>query len=226
MSQVKLSESLQDYLKTIYCLQKEAGGVSASALAENLGVSLPSVSGMMRKLAARKLVSYSPYAPISLTPAGEREALEVVRHHRLLESYLQKAFGFGLEALHSQAERLEHALSDELEEKIDDYLGHPAFDPHGSPIPDAGGQVSARALEPLASLREGETGVVRQVTCRNPEQLRHLEEIGLVPGAAVLVLSAARGSGVIRVQLASRGDEPVGEALAACVLVARNGGPS
>lgn len=226
MSQVKLSESLQDYLKAIYYLEKEAGGVSASALAENLGVSLPSVSGMMRKLAARKLVSHSPYAPISLTPVGEREALEVVRHHRLLETYLQKAFGFGLEAVHSQAERLEHSLSDELEEKIDDYLGHPAFDPHGSPIPDTNGRVHARALDSLASLREGERAVVRQISCRAPEQLRHLEEIGLVPGAAVRVLPAPRGSGVVRVQISSRNDESIGEALAASVQVARNGDDS
>ncbi len=157
MSEIALSGALQDYLRAIYCLEREAGGASTSLLAERLGVSQPSVTSMMKKLASRKLISYAPYLSISLTKAGERRALEMVRHHRLIETYLQRALGFGLEELHDEAEILEHALSEKLEERIDAMLGYPAFDPHGSPIPDREGHVSARSLVPLASLGRGES---------------------------------------------------------------------
>ena len=224
MSVVMLSGTLQDYLKAIYCLEKEAGGVSASLLSRTLGVSLPSVTSMMRKLATRKLVSYTPYLSIALTRAGERQALEVVRHHRLLETYLQKALGFSLETVHGEADRLEHAMSEELEEKIDSYLGHPAFDPHGSPIPDSAGRVKPRQLVALTDLDAGEHGVVRQITCREPGQLHHLESVGLVPGAAVRVVSADAGSGIVRVQISSAAEEPIGATVASCILVSRTGG--
>jgi DtxR family Mn-dependent transcriptional regulator len=226
MSLVTLSGTLQDYLKAIYCLEREAGGVSASRLARTLGVSLPSVTSMMRKLASRKLVAYTPYLSIALTRAGERQALEVVRHHRLLETYLQKALGFSLESVHGEADRLEHAMSAELEEKIDAVLGRPAFDPHGSPIPDSSGRVQPRDLLPLGGLADGEAGVVRQITCREPSRLRHLEALGLVPGARVRVTSADAGSGIVRLDLAGHPDEPIGEAIASCVLVSRAGGAS
>jgi DtxR family Mn-dependent transcriptional regulator len=176
---------------------------------------------MMKKLASKKLISYTPYLSITLTMAGERLALEMVRHHRLIETYLQRALGFGLEALDDEADRLEHAISEKLEEKIDAVLGHPAFDPHGSPIPDRDGRVSERDLVALASLGSGEKAVVSQLTCRDPRQLRHLESIGLVPGAAVKVKVADSGSGIMRLELASRRDEPVGETIACCVLVSK-----
>ena len=226
MELTELSGTLQDYLRAIYCLEKETGEVSTTLLAETLGVSLPSVTSMVKKLASRKLVSHAPYLPIALTRAGERQALEVVRHHRLLETYLQKALGFGLETVHAEADRLEHAMSEELEEKIDAFLGHPAFDPHGSPIPDAAGRVRERALVPLTSLASGEEAVVSQITCRGPGQLRHLEAIGLVPGAAVRVTSTDSGSGVVRVRLGSRPEEPIGDAIASSILVTRTGAAS
>jgi DtxR family transcriptional regulator, Mn-dependent transcriptional regulator len=224
MELTELSGSLQDYLKAIYCLEKETGEVSTTLLAETLGVSLPSVTSMVKKLASRKLVSHAPYLPIALTRAGERQALEVVRHHRLLETYLQKALGFGLETVHAEADRLEHAMSEELEEKIDAFLGHPEFDPHGSPIPDADGRVRERELVPLTSLAAGEEAVVSQITCRGPGQLHHLEAIGLVPGAAVRVNTALSGGGVLRLRLAARPDEPIGESIASSILVTRTGG--
>jgi DtxR family transcriptional regulator, Mn-dependent transcriptional regulator len=223
MSMVALSGTLQDYLKAIYCLEKESGEVSASLLAGALHVSLPSVTSMMRKLAARRLISYTPYHSIALTRAGERQALEVVRHHRLLETYLQKALGFSLDTLHDEADRLEHAISEELEEKIDAFLGRPAFDPHGSPIPDGNGHVTERKLVPLTALGAGEDGTVRQITCRGSDQLRHLESIGLLPGAAVRVTAPNSGSGVVHVRVPSRGDEPIGESIAACIFVSRAG---
>jgi DtxR family Mn-dependent transcriptional regulator len=223
MTDVALSKTTQDYLKAIYCLEKESDGVSASRLAEILGVTLPSVTSMIKKLASRRLVSYTPYLSISLTRAGERQALEVVRHHRLLETYLQKALGYSLDMLHDEADRLEHAISEVLEEKIDLFLGRPPFDPHGSPIPDIEGRVPHRDLVPLTGLGTGDEAVVRQITCRRPGELRHLEKIGLVPGAAVRIAGREEGSGVIRLALAERADEPLSDTIARCVLVTRGG---
>src|SRR5271157_835116 len=156
MPEAAISGALQDYLKAIYCLEREAAGASTSLLAGRLGVSQPSVTSMVKKLAARKLITHTPYLSINLTPTGERLALETVRHHRLIETYLQRALGMGLEELHDEAERLEHAISEKLEDRIDAFLEHPAFDPHGSPIPDREGRVSQRDLVPLSQLRPGE----------------------------------------------------------------------
>ncbi len=221
MPQATTSETLQDYLRAIYTLEKEAGGISTSLLAGRLGVSQPSVTSMLKKLAARKLISYTPYLSIALTLAGERLALEAVRHHRLIESFLQRALGFGLEEVHDEAERLEHAISEKLEDRIDEFLGHPAFDPHGSPIPDREGHVHARDLVPLASLHEGERAVVGQITCRDSGHLRYLQSIGLLPGETVHVRAADPGSGVMRLALAQGEEELVGESVARFVLVAR-----
>ncbi len=223
MAHVALSKTTQDYLKAIYCLEKESDGVSHSGLAETLGVTLPSVTSMIKKLASLRLVTYTPYLSIALTRAGERQALEVVRHHRLLETYLQKALGYSLDMLHDEADRLEHDISEVLEEKIDLFLGRPPFDPHGSPIPDAEGHVPHRDLVPLTGLDTGDEGVVRQITCREPGELRHLERIGLVPGAAVRVDGREEGSGIVRLTLASRTEEPIGDTIARRVLVTRAG---
>jgi DtxR family Mn-dependent transcriptional regulator len=218
MAEVRLSSPMQDYLKAIYCMEKEGEGVSASRLAESMGVRLPSVTSMIRKLASRRLVSYTPYLSIALTGAGERQALEIVRHHRLLETYLQKNLGFTLDALHAEADRLEHAMSAELEEKID-ALGRPAFDPHGSPIPDRKGKVRARNLAPLSGLPPGSRAVVRQITCRGTEQLRHLESIGLLPGASLRVCSREKGSGIVGIAISGDREQPIAESIADMVLV-------
>jgi DtxR family Mn-dependent transcriptional regulator len=224
MSEVELSAPTQDYLKAIYCLEKEADGVSASRLALALEVTLPSVTSMLKKLASLELVSYIPYLSIALTLSGQRQALEIVRHHRLLETYLQKALGFGLDALHAEADRLEHAISAELEEKIDAFLGRPAFDPHGSPIPDREGNVRARDLVRLVAIPVGKSAVVRQITCRGAEQLRYLEAIGLVPETEVRVRAGDEGSGILRLGLPGRDGVPLSEAIAASILVSRMGG--
>jgi DtxR family transcriptional regulator, Mn-dependent transcriptional regulator len=223
MSIVALSGALQDYLKAIYCLQEGTGGVSTTQLARTLHVSLPSVTSMMRKLAARRLVKYSPYAPVVLTSAGERQAREVVRHHRLLETYLAKALGFTLANVHGEADRLEHAMSAELEERIDVFLGRPAFDPHGSPIPDPTGHIAERDLVSLDSLGEGEEAVIGRMTTRDPEQLRYLESAGLLPGARLEVRTADRGSGVMVVALPSRPAAAVSRSVASHLLVSRQG---
>jgi DtxR family Mn-dependent transcriptional regulator len=132
-----LSEAIQDYLKEIYKLQVASGRVTVTALARQQGVSAASASAMAKKLAALELLELEPYHGFALTPAGERVAVEVIRHHRLLELYLAETLGLDVEAVHDEADRLEHVLSEELEARIDKALGFPTHDPHGDPIPNA-----------------------------------------------------------------------------------------
>jgi DtxR family Mn-dependent transcriptional regulator len=132
-----LSDAIQDYLKKLYHLQAGDGRVSVTALAREQKVSPASASAMVKKLAALELVEHAPYRGVHLTPAGEKVAVEVIRHHRLLELYLARTLGLDVEDVHDEAERLEHVLSEELEARIDSALGYPTHDPHGDPIPNA-----------------------------------------------------------------------------------------
>jgi DtxR family Mn-dependent transcriptional regulator len=137
MANVPLSESIQDYLKTVYKLQTADGHVTIGAVAKDQGVSPASASAMVKKLAALDLLEHEPYRGARLTPAGERVALEVIRHHRLIELYLAETLGVHVDDVHDEADRLEHVISEELESRIDRALGFPTHDPHGDPIPDA-----------------------------------------------------------------------------------------
>jgi DtxR family transcriptional regulator, Mn-dependent transcriptional regulator len=132
-----LTDAIQDYLREIYKLGADGGRVSTNALAQEVGVSAASASAMVKKLAALELVEHAPYKGVSLTKAGERVALEVIRHHRLLELYLAETLGIDIDDVHDEAIRLEHVLSEQLEARIDEALGFPTHDPHGDPIPDA-----------------------------------------------------------------------------------------
>ncbi len=137
MTNAPLSQTAEDYLKEIYKLQQEKGRATTSALAERVGVSPPSATAMLKKLAELKLLRHEPYRGVVLTRAGEKAAVEVIRHHRLLEQYLSETLGMPVEEVHAEADRLEHALSEELEARIDESLGFPTHDPHGDPIPGA-----------------------------------------------------------------------------------------
>ena len=137
MSKAALSESIQDYLKCVYKLQSEHGRVTIGAIAKDQSVSAASASSMVKKLAALDLLEHEPYRGARLTPAGERVAIEVIRHHRLLELYLAETLGVHVDDVHDEADRLEHVISEELEARIDSALGFPTHDPHGDPIPDA-----------------------------------------------------------------------------------------
>ncbi len=137
MTQQPLSDTIQDYLKGIYKLQAAGGRATVTALARDQGVSAASASAMVKKLAVLDLLEHEPYRGARLTPAGERVALEVIRHHRLLELYLARTLGIAVDDVHDEADRLEHVISEELEERIDQALGYPTHDPHGDPIPDA-----------------------------------------------------------------------------------------
>ncbi|HWT79630.1 MAG TPA: metal-dependent transcriptional regulator, partial [Candidatus Methylomirabilis sp.] len=159
-----LSEATQDYLKAIYKLQEQGGVVSTSALAEAMEVTAASVTGMVKKLAGLKLVRHNPYRGVILSRAGQKIALEILRHHRLLELYLAEALGYSWDKVHEEAERLEHVISEEFEEKIFEVLGRPTRDPHGDPIPAKDGTVITTAHERLSDLEPGAKGVIRQVS--------------------------------------------------------------
>jgi DtxR family Mn-dependent transcriptional regulator len=184
MSRAPLSQTAEDYLKEIYKLESEHGRATTSALAASLGVSPPSVTSMLKKLAALRLVIHERYRGVTLTAAGRKAAVEVIRHHRLLEQYLAETLGMPIDEVHAEADRLEHAISEELEARIDETLGFPTHDPHGDPIPDAALNVGVDALRPLHALGPGERSTVRRVP-DDTEVLRYLRGLGLLPGAAV-----------------------------------------
>jgi DtxR family Mn-dependent transcriptional regulator len=182
-----LSDAIQDYLKEIYKLRTDSGKATTTALAKRLHVSPASVSAMVKKLAALGLAEHVPYRGVDLTPAGEKVALEVVRHHRLLELYLAETLGIAVESVHAEADRLEHVLSDELEARIDRALGYPTHDPHGDPIPDAQLQMQKEhEVRPLSALAAGEGGTVRRVP-DDDKLLPKLSVLGLVPGREISV---------------------------------------
>src|SRR6478672_12720421 len=196
MSKPNVSRSAEDYLKAI--LQLEApDGVSTSAIAAQLGVSQPSVTRMTKKLAADGLVSRVPYRGVTLTETGRRVALEVLRHHRLLELFLSDRLGMSLDEVHAEADRLEHVLSEELEARIDEALGYPTHDPHGHPIPDPELRLESTERRALSEVAPGERTTVVRVPDRDAELLRYLGELELVPGATVEVVSQAPFDGPI-----------------------------
>jgi DtxR family Mn-dependent transcriptional regulator len=196
-----LSDAIQDYLKEIYKLGTESERVSTSALAERQQVSAASASAMVKKLAALGLAEHAPYRGVELTPAGERVALEVIRHHRLLELYLAQALGLSLDEVHSEADRLEHALSEELEARIDRSLGYPTHDPHGDPIPDAKLRLDRKRLRTLASLEPGDEATIERVPDGDDELLRYLAKLALVPGKKVKLRSAEPFGGPLTVRV-------------------------
>ncbi len=166
--------AVQDYLKTIYKLQAQDDAVSTSALADRAGTTMAAVTKMLKHLAALHLVSYTPYHGVRLTPPGEKIALEVIRHHRLLELYLAEAMGYPWDAVDAEAEKLEHVISEEFEARIDALLGHPHACPHGDPIPSADGTLIETRLRALGECRTGETVAIARVKDTNAEVLRAL----------------------------------------------------
>src|SRR3954464_14382226 len=173
MSKPTVSRSAEDYLKAILQLECPEG-VSTSAIATQLGLSQPSVTRMTKKLAADGLVVRVPYRGVTLTDTGRRVALEVLRHHRLLELFLSDSLGVPLDEVHAEADRLEHVLSEELEARIDAALGYPTHDPHGHPIPDTELRIAATGSRSVADLDPGDTAVVARVPDGDPAMLRYL----------------------------------------------------
>ena len=185
MSKPPLSAAIQDYLKEIYKLQSEGERATTTAIARQMGVAPSSATSMLKKLAALGLAEHSPYRGAQLSEPGVKIALEVIRHHRLLEVYLAETLGLGIDAVHAEADRLEHVISEELEARIDEQLGYPTHDPHGDPIPDAGLQMEARQLRSLDALEPGEEATVKRVPDGDAALLRYLTRLRLVPGHLV-----------------------------------------
>jgi DtxR family Mn-dependent transcriptional regulator len=197
----RITPAIEDYLKAIYTLQQQSGAVSTSLLGEQRGSKPGSVTGMVKKLAEMNLVQHTPYQGVLLTPAGERIALEVIRHHRLLELYLVEALGYSWDEVHEEAEKLEHHISEKLEARIAARLGHPTFDPHGDPIPTLEGTLPASDDLRLSELAVDDRGRVLRVRDQSAERLRYLADLGLIPGASLSVTASAPFDGPITVRL-------------------------
>jgi DtxR family transcriptional regulator, Mn-dependent transcriptional regulator len=180
-------------LKVIFKLQQDGGAVSTSQIAERLGVSAASATNMVKRLARLKLLAYTRYHGFTVTPAGRRIALEIIRHHRLIELYLARELGVGLDQVDREAEKMEHVLSEDVEARMARRLGDPAFDPHGDPIPAADGTVRDVRYPTLDRLSVGSTGVVARVSDRSPAALRRLTRLGVLPGAVLKVLRRRAG---------------------------------
>lgn len=197
-----IQQAIEDYLKTIYVLSEVESPVSTSRLAEALQVRLSSVSSMLKRLADLSLVDYVKNRGVTLTEDGQKTALEVLRHHRLIELYLTEVLGFGWDEVHEQAELLEHVISEELEERIADVLGHPQFDPHGDPIPTKDGTIITHETERLSALPQGHQAIVSRITENsNSDLLCYLAELGIVPGAEISVVDVAPFDGPLTLQI-------------------------
>ncbi|MCU0621856.1 MAG: metal-dependent transcriptional regulator [Gemmatimonadales bacterium] len=199
-----LSRSVEDYLKAIQRLSDEGRPASTTQIAEALAVAPPSVTGMVKRLSEQGLLEHEPYRGVTLTPLGRREAMRVIRRHRLIESYLVAFLGYRWDDVHDEAERLEHAVSDALVERMAAALGHPAVDPHGDPIPDARGDVRRQPLLSVSALPAGAVAVVRRVATNEAGPLRWFAGEGLVPGARLRVGVQAPEGGARRVELGER----------------------
>jgi DtxR family transcriptional regulator, Mn-dependent transcriptional regulator len=201
----QVSHAVQDYAKAIWTLASRGQeAVSNSAIAERLGVSPASASAMIKRLETMGLATHEPYHGVRLTPTGERVALEVVRHHRLLELYLSEALGMPWDRVHQEAEVLEHAISPELSELIAAKLGNPTHDPHGDPIPTATGELFEEPTRPLADLKPGDTGTFVRVSDADPEMLRYLSQQGISPGDDFEVVEKQPFGGPLSVRFGDR----------------------
>jgi DtxR family Mn-dependent transcriptional regulator len=213
------SPAIEDYSKAIYALeQRDREPVSTNAIAERLGVTPASASGMVKRLGELGLVAHQPYRGVSLTDAGRRLALEVIRHHRLLELYLVKDLGLPWDRVHQEAEVLEHVLSEELEELIAAKLGHPTHDPHGDPIPTADLVIDEPPTDSLDSLPARARGTFVRVSDSDPEMLRYLADRGIAPGDAFEVVDRQPFGGPLFVRFGSD-VHPLGGALALAMRV-------
>lgn len=213
------SAAVEDYAKAVYSLSRhDESPVTTSALAERLGVSPGSVTAMLKRMAELKLVAHEPYHGVTLTETGERVALEVIRHHRLIESYLAEALGMSWDRVHEEAEVLEHYISEDLEERIALALGNPTRDPHGDPIPDRELELGTETGVALAELEPGGEGVFGRVSDSDPEMLRYLDEREIRPGTRLRVTGRQPFGGPMLVEFEGR-EHAIGDELARRILV-------
>ena len=219
-SAAALSGPVEDYLKVIFELETRLGVAETNLIADELRIAPASVSGMIRRLVEQGLISHERYRGVRLTSEGRRAALRTIRRHRVIEAYLTTALNYPWDLVHDEAERLEHAASDELIDRMAAAIGEPTTDPHGAPIPTREGALDERTLSPLDSVEPGTRVMVERVGDRDSTQLRYLAELGIVPGRIVEVLSRAPFEGPIALRV-GRATRTIGPALAKRILVAR-----
>ncbi|HRA46470.1 MAG TPA: metal-dependent transcriptional regulator [Thermomicrobiales bacterium] len=214
----QVTSAMEDYLKAIYRLEGEDGVVSMAQVTGELNVRGASVTNMLKRMSDLRLVDYEPYKGVSLTDSGRKIALEIVRHHRLLELYLSESLGMPWHEVHAEAELLEHHLSDELEARMDSALGFPTHDPHGDPIPSPDLVLPGESGIDLTLVEPGQSATVSRVSDRNPEQLEYLGTLGLYPGAQVAVIERMPFEGPLRIRVGDH-EAVLGPALARQVVV-------
>jgi DtxR family Mn-dependent transcriptional regulator len=196
-----ITPAMEDYLKTIFGLAEVGERVTTQAIAEQLSVAAPSVTGMLKRLHDLNLVDHAPYRGVTLTDAGRKVALEVVRHHRLLELYLAEALGYTWDEVHDEADRMEHTISEEFEARIDEALGFPTHDPHGDPIPTLSGHLPEFTDRRLSDIEEGCKAVVVRILRDDGERLRYLGRLGLYPKAELELLEKLPFNGPLRIRV-------------------------
>ena len=199
MASTSLSPSVEDYLKAVYSLNEGGGAAGTNELARVLQVQPASVSGMIRRLAEDGLLRHEPYRGVRLTEEGSREALKILRRHRIIESFLVRRLEYDWDDVHAEAERLEHAASERLIDRMAEALGHPATDPHGAPIPTRTGEIDPTPAHRLHKAARGARIIVRSVADEDPLRLRYLKSVGLVPGAVAVVRAGGREGGPVTV---------------------------
>ncbi|APX00468.1 metal-dependent transcriptional regulator [Arthrobacter sp. QXT-31] len=223
MTVSELSASAQDYLKMIWSATEwSESPITISAMAERMGVKPSTVSDGIRRLAKQGLVTHAPYGSIELTAAGRDHAVQMVRRHRLLETFLVQVVGYGWDEVHDEAEILEHAVSDRLIRRIDEKLGHPTRDPHGDPIPSATGQPHTPEGTPLSSVIPGRAVTVTRISDADPQVLRYFTELGLVPDTRLTVLAHRPYADVTTIRLPDR-DVDLGPSAAEAIWVIPGG---
>lgn len=212
------TQAVEDYLKTIYEIEREQSKVATTVLAEQLNVAPASATGMIKKLAEMDLVAYKPYQGVVLTQAGRKIALEVIRHHRLIELFLAKTLEVPWDQVHAEAHKIEHVLSEDLADRIDAVLGHPTTDPHGAPIPTREGKIDQPHCRRLADLESGQSAVVTEVYDNDPALLRYLGELGLYPKVQLRVVRVGPFDGPVTVRIGET-DHALGREVASQILV-------
>ena len=202
----QLSASVEDYLKSIYSLTREQTRASTNEIADRMGVKPASATGMIQRLAAAepRLVDYQKHRGVSLTAHGERIALEIIRHHRLLEAFLYEKLGYAWDEVHDEADRLEHVISEEMEERICRALGDPSYDPHGDPIPSRNLKMPGQSILPMSELQVGDRATVQRINDTDPDLLRYLSAIGLTINSAVTVVAVSRFDGNLHLQVSDQ----------------------
>lgn len=214
-----LSQSVEDYLKAIYKLETEEKGASTTRIADALDVSSASATNMVKRLSDMGLVNYQSYKGANLTESGRKIALEIIRHHRLLELYLLEVMGYSWDEVHDEAEKLEHHISEQFEDKIAELLDNPTHDPHGDPIPTKEGIMPEMDSKSLVNAEEGHHYLVSRVKNQDPELLRYLEKIGLLPGAKLQIMDKGPFRGPITLKI-ENSEQALGHEVAEHILIA------